>query len=290
VAARGRRRELPPFHALLATLAVSVLPVLVILCIPLLKTDKKTGTTAVNAPLLRGLLAFAVGGLLGDALLHLLPHALAIETPDAVGCYTLGGILAFFALEKVIRGFHRFDGTAARKKDDDHPTAAAASSDSHAAHCHTHEGDAVGGILNLVADFSHNWTDGMALAAAFAAGHRVGLSTALAVFLHEIPHEVGDYALLVQSGMTQRRAMLLQFVTAIGALLGCLVGLVAGDRYEGFEGFVLPFTAGGFLYIALAETVPVLMQGVSLTRTQAIIEALACGAGVGAMVAIGYFE
>jgi len=90
----------------------------------------------------------------------------------------------------------------------------------------------VAGVLNLIADISHNFTDGLAIAASFMSGHSVGMGTALAVLFHEVPHEVGDYAILVSSGFTQAQAIKAQFVTALGAFVGCIVGLLFAGKCQ----------------------------------------------------------
>jgi len=116
------------------------------------------------------------------------------------------------------------------------------------------------GLLNLIADFTHNFTDGLTIAAAYSSGSQAGISTTLAVMLHEIPHELGDYAVLIQSGFTPRNALLAQGITAIGAVMGCVTGLAASHLIEGANQIILPITAGGFIYLAFASIVPSLME------------------------------
>jgi zinc transporter 7 len=144
------------------------------------------------------------------------------------------------------------------------------------------------GILNLIADATHNFTDGMAIAASFALSKQVGISTTLAVLFHEVPHEIGDYAILVQAGFTTKQAMLAQLVTALGALLGTAVGLMTGSGIAGQASWVLPFTAGGFIYIATVSVIPTLFERSSLKQT--LYEVIAMLVGVSFMVIIGWFE
>jgi zinc transporter 7 len=119
----------------------------------------------------------------------------------------------------------------------------------------------------------------MAIAASFLISPKIGFSTAVAVFFHEIPHEIGDYAILIQSGsnctkvntnftigFSQKKAMLVQFWTAFGALAGCLVGLAAGGYIQSVN-WILPFTAGGFIYIAIADVIPELLENSSFKQT-----------------------
>jgi len=145
----------------------------------------------------------------------------------------------------------------------------------------------VGALLNLIADSIHNLTDGMAIAASFLAGYQVGVSTTIAVFVHEIPHEIGDYALLLQAGWTKKNAMMAQLVTAIGAFIGVGIGLLTGGEAEGAL-WVLPFTAGGFIYIATVDVLPDLFQETSLKQT--IMEVAAMTLGVMLMVLIAKVE
>ena len=137
--------------------------------------------------------------------------------------------------------------------------------------------------LNLIADFTHNITDGLAISSSFYASPTLGATTTVAVFFHEIPHEVGDFALLIQSGFSKRKAMGAQFITAIGAFLGTLIGIAvqelgnsdyfANDKLAfdsqskgllgtglGYGDLLLPFTAGTFLYVATVAVVPELLE------------------------------
>jgi zinc transporter 7 len=143
----------------------------------------------------------------------------------------------------------------------------------------------VHGWLNLVADFSHNFTDGLAIGASFRTG--VGATTTIAVLLHEVPHEIGDFAILLQCGMSKKQAMLAQATTAIGALLGTWVGLWAGEL-TGAGACVLPLTGGGFIYIALVSVFPSLLQPASFL--QSVLEIAALAAGIGLMTLIALFE
>lgn len=142
--------------------------------------------------------------------------------------------------------------------------------------------------LSIFGDFFHNVTDGMALAAAFLASPQLGLSTTIAVLLHEVPHEVGDFAVLLHGGYSVPRAIAMQLVTALGALAGCVLVLV-GSSAAAVSDFILPITGGGFVYIALASLVPELMRGKS-TITSTILEAIGLALGVGLMALIALFE
>ncbi len=155
----------------------------------------------------------------------------------------------------------------------------------------------------LSADFTHNITDGLAMSSSFYASPTIGATTTVAVFFHEIPHEVGDFALLIQSGFSKRKAMGAQFVTALGALLGTCIGIAvqeyggsggdqAGGRFDGIWGtslswgdMLLPFTAGTFLYVGTVAVIPELLETgkdrtAELWKTAQQFLAMATGAGI----------
>ena len=163
----------------------------------------------------------------------------------------------------------------------------------------------------MVADFTHNITDGLALSSSFYASPTLGATTTVAVFFHEIPHEVGDFALLIQSGFSKRAAMGAQFVTAVGAFLGTFIGIaiqgnsganmatadISADSgmpqvVEGLLGtslqwgdMLLPFTAGTFLYVGTVAVIPELLETgpnklLELKKTATQFAAMAAGAGI----------
>ncbi len=159
--------------------------------------------------------------------------------------------------------------------------------------------------LNLIADFTHNITDGLAMSSSFYASPTLGATTAVAVFFHEIPHEVGDFALLIQSGFSKRKAMGAQFMTAVGAFLGTCIGIAvqelgksdpngaAGDVSSkgivgtglGWGDMLLPFTAGTFLYVGTVAVIPELLEtgpnkGEEFRKTITQFVAMAAGAGI----------
>merc|ERR1712061_932587 len=132
----------------------------------------------------------------------------------------------------------------------------------------THEDIQVSGYLNLAADAFHNFTDGLAIGASFMAGNPVGWMTTLSILFHEIPHEIGDYAILIQSGVPPLKAIFMQSLTAIAALAGCLVALFAQSAGQAAaQGIILPFTAGGFIYIATVSVIPDLLEGTTLIQS-----------------------
>jgi solute carrier family 39 (zinc transporter), member 7 len=325
----------PAVNALLATAYISGPPnFLLALCPP--NIDPASLTIMV---------AFAVGGLLGDTLFHLLPEIfLGEDHPDKVkfvllepnrnlllGVGIMAGFVAFVAMDKSLRiatggGGHSHTHSNVDAKEQ--PTTSASSGystktdangelrkrkvDPTASAPHSQPSSAsnnpsvkLAGFLNLLADFTHNITDGLALSSSFYASPTLGATTCVAVFFHEIPHEVGDFALLIQSGFSKRRAMAAQFLTAVGAFLGTFIGIFVneyggGDRDgartsagEGIWGtslswgdMLLPFTAGTFLYVGTVAVIPELLgvtgktKGEELRKTGMQFLAMAVGAGI----------
>lgn len=177
-------------------------------------------------------ISFAAGAMLGDAFLHLLPEALN-EGIDAftVSAYALAGIVLFFLLEKVIFWRHCHVPTS-----DNHPHAL--------------------GKMNLIGDGLHNFIDGVIIAGSFLISPALGVTTALAVLLHEIPQEVGDFSILIHAGYTKQKALLFNLFSASLAIVGAVLVLAIGDSISSIASALVPFTIGGFIYIAAADLLP----------------------------------
>jgi zinc transporter 7 len=149
----------------------------------------------------------------------------------------------------------------------------------------------VAGYLNLAADFSHNFTDGLAIGSSYLAGNTIGLVTTITILLHEVPHEIGDFAILLQSGVSRKNAMLLQLTTALGAVAGTAISLLAQNSTgELATQWVLPFTAGGFIYIALVSVIPELLDEEKPNVVQTALQVAAMLGGVFMMVLIAEYE
>ncbi|KAI1312348.1 putative ZIP zinc transporter [Xylaria venustula] len=323
----------PAVNALLATLYISGPPnFLLALCPP-----------NIDPSSLSVMVAFAVGGLMGDTLFHLLPEIfLGEDIPERVrfvlvepnrnlllGLAIMAGFMTFVAMDKGLRiatGGAGHDHSHGVHSHEPSPTSGASSSVEISSKDakNRKKGAAkmnevvkmseekeinpsvkLGGYLNLIADFTHNITDGLAMSASFYASPTIGATTTVAVFFHEIPHEVGDFALLVQSGFSKRAAMGAQFVTALGALLGTLIG-IAVQEYGGngssdgtvrgmtagiwgtslsWGDLLLPFTAGTFLYVGTVSVIPELLEtgpnkAAELRKTLVQFGAVALGAGI----------
>ncbi|XP_058453800.1 protein catecholamines up-like [Malaya genurostris] len=327
----ARRKNIKPpvdtfyiwVHSLTSTVLISAAPFFILFAIPLENTEEMQ-------PRLKTLLAFASGGLLGDAFLHLIPHAISPHSHGdddhhghshghhhgedeeeghghdmRVGLWVLAGIIVFLAVEKAVRLMKKDAGGAhGHSHSHNHgSTPQVSQSASNAKNSsgskkkqESESGKAKGksvkkdskknqiqiaGYLNLAADFTHNFTDGLAIGASYLAGNSIGIVTTITILLHEVPHEIGDFAILVKSGCSKKKAMLLQLTTAVGALAGTVLALL-GSGSDAAESWVLPFTAGGFIYIATVSVIPELLEG-STKLWQSLKEITALLAGVGMM-------
>jgi zinc and cadmium transporter len=200
------------------------------------------------------LVSFATGALLGAALLALIPHAVlgaGSERVHEVGIALIAGIALFFVLEKFLLWRHCHDDHC-----DEHPV-----SDHHGhahAHDHVHEQarKKASGSLVLIGDALHNVLDGVLIAAAFLTDLHLGIVTALAIMAHEIPQEVGNFAVLLHSGVSRRRALALNLLTSLSAVLGGVVGYFALETAVRVLPFALAVAAASLLYVAVADLIP----------------------------------
>jgi zinc and cadmium transporter len=201
------------------------------------------------------LISYAVGTLLGAALLALLPEALERLAPSQALGSLLAGVLAFFLLEKMVLWRHCHD------TDDE---------------CRVHGRSAAS--LVIVGDAFHTFVDGAVIAAAVVTSVPLGVTTALAVAAHEIPQEVGDVAILLRAGYSRRRAFTLNLLAGVGGILGAAGMLVGSQALPTLLPFVLSFAAGNFLYVAMADLIPDLHRGG--VEGGALRQLLLIGAGV----------
>ena len=201
-----------------------------------------------SARILPHFISFATGALLGAALLALLPEAMAGAGPSGahdIGVVLVVGLGVFFVIEKLVLWWH------AHSQEDEE------GAPQHAHHHdHDHDRDRASGVLVLVGDSIHNALDGVLIAAAFLSDMSLGLVTTFAVAAHEIPHRVGDFAILVHAGLSRRRAVLLNLATGIASVIGAIAAYLGLRRAIGVLPFALAFAAAGFLYIAVAGLIP----------------------------------
>ena len=209
-------------------------------------------------------ISLAIGALLGDAFIHLIPEAFE-GSPDSVivSLLIIFGILIFFTLEKFLHWHHHGED----KEDTQiHPV----------------------GKLLLFTDGFHNFVDGIIIGVSFLVSIPIGIATTLAVVLHEIPQEIGDFAVLIHSGYEKRKALWLNFLSALTAVLGVSIALIFGSVAETFTLWILPIAAGGFIYIAVADLIPELHKTKELKYS--ILQLFAVIIGIGIMVVLVFLE
>ena len=233
---------------------------------------------ALSARILPHFVSFATGALLGAALLALLPEA--IEGAGVAGAHGLGvalvaGLGVFFVIEKLVLWWHTQAHESPVEGQPPHTHA-------HAAHERSQR-ERASGVLVLVGDSIHNALDGVLIAAAFLNDISLGFVTTFAVAAHEVPHRVGDFALLVHAGFSRQRAVVLNLATGLASVLGAFVAFFALRRAMGALPYALAFAAAGFLYIAVAGLIPGLHRR-SDPRTSTI-QVLLIGLGVATIAA-----
>jgi len=211
------------------------------------------------------LISFSAGSLFGDAFIHLLPEI--VEETGGFGLnislYILSGIVIFFVLEKVI----------------------------HWQHCHmpitkTHVHPFA--YTNLVGDGLHNFIDGMIIAGSYLVSVPAGIATTIAVLLHEIPQEIGDFGVLLHGGFSKGKALLMNFASALTAVLGAVVTLLLAGTVESITSIIVPIAIGGFLYIAGSDLIPELHKETAMGK--AIIQVIIFILGIAIMAALLLLE
>lgn len=176
------------------------------------------------------LIGFSAGGLIGGAFLHILPEALEHQqNVVAVFSYAIFGFIIFFLLEKYLYWRH-----------------------CHAGNCQIHTFT----YLNLVGDGIHNFTDGLIIGASFVTDINLGIVTTLAIIFHEIPQEISDFGVLVYGGIGKFKALFYNFLSALTAIVGTVLGFYFAHHISGFSQIILPIAAGGFIYIASCDLIP----------------------------------
>ncbi len=209
-------------------------------------------------------ISIAVGALLGDAFIHLIPEAFAdIENTKVVSLLIISGVLSFFVLEKFLHWHHHGEDV---EKSHIHPV----------------------GKLILVSDGVHNFLDGVIIAASFTVSLPVGFATTLAVILHEIPQEIGDFAVLLHAGYTKKRALCLNFLSALSAIFGAIAFFAIGELATPLTAYFIPLTAGGFIYIAVADLIPELHK--TKQWRSSVYQMVAVLSGIAVMAGLTFLE
>ena len=215
-------------YAIASVLVVSLISLIGVLTLSM-KKEKIKGISVL-------LVSFAAGALFGDAFIHLLPEAYEeLGAGLNTSLLVVFGLLVFFVLEKFLRWRHCHIPAS---KNHLHPLA----------------------TMNLVGDAVHNFIDGLLIGATYMVSFPIGLATTLAIVFHEIPQEIGDFGVLIHAGMSIKKALLFNFLSAIIAVLGAVVSLLIGTQAEAFAISLLPIAAGGFVYIAGSDLIPELKR------------------------------
>jgi len=180
------------------------------------------------------LVSLSAGTLLGDSFIHLLPEAAASGTAS-IWLWVLIGIIAFFILEKVVLWRHCHVPTS---ENHPHPL----------------------GIMNIIGDSMHNFLDGIIIAGSYIIDVRLGVATTIAVLVHEVPQEIGDFGVLLHAGYSKKKALISNFLVSLTSFLGAIITFFLNDIISGIEAYIAAIAAGGFIYIANSDLIPELKK------------------------------
>lgn len=209
-------------------------------------------------------ISLAIGALLGDAFIHLIPEAFESGiNVNVVSILVIVGVLLFFIIEKFIHWHHHGED---KEENNIHPV----------------------GKLVLFTDGFHNLIDGIIIGASFLISIPVGIATTLAVILHEIPQEIGDFAVLLHAGYSKKRALWFNFISALTAVVGVILVFVFGNVIEASTIWFVPIAAGGFIYIAIADLIPELHKTKEVKHS--IIQLCVIGFGILMMLVLLLLE
>jgi zinc and cadmium transporter len=196
------------------------------------------------------LVSLSAGALMGGAFIHLIPEAVEKGGESSPFIFVLTGFILFFIIEKVLHWRHCHKGKC----------------DVHTFH-----------YMNLIGDSIHNFIDGLIIAASFIVSIPLGLTTTVAIAAHEIPQEIGDFGVLIYGGFEKKKAILLNFVVALTIVLGGITGYFVSQNIENAVIFLIPFAAGGFIYIAATDLVPEIKKETNITKSMATMLVFVCG-------------
>ncbi len=221
---------------------------------------------ALRAAWIPTLVSFAIGALLGASFLEVIPHAFENGDPHTVAASILCGILVFFLLEKLLLWRHSHDEVEVAHSHGD-------------GHDHGRSG-----ALIVIGDTIHNFLDGILIAAAFLQSTQLGIITAIAIVAHEIPQEVGDFLILLNSGYSKLKAFVLNMLSSCATLVGGVVGYYALQVIEGWTPVLLGVVAASMIYVAVADLIPGLHRRPELRATVSQTVLIALGIGSIALV------
>jgi zinc and cadmium transporter len=186
------------------------------------------------------LVSLSAGALIGGAFLHLLPEAAEKTEPEKLFFVVLSSFVGFFLIEKLFHWRH-----------------------CHKENCEIH----TFGYMNLVGDLIHNFIDGLVIASVFLVDFKLGIITTLAIALHEIPQEIGDFGVLIHAGFNKTKALVLNYLVATTVILGGVIGYFAAFYIDGVIVYLLPIAAGGFIYIAASDLMPEIRKESDLKKS-----------------------
>lgn len=175
------------------------------------------------------IIGFSAGGLIGGAFLHLIPESLEKRNYVDVFSWVILGFIVFFFLERYLHWRHCHEG-----------------------HCDVHAFT----YLSIVGDATHNFIDGLTIGASFVVSVHIGVAVTIAIICHEIPHELGNYGILIYGGFSKLKALLYNFLSAVTAIIGTVIGYIISTHAQNFAVSLMPFAAGGFIYIASCDLIP----------------------------------
>lgn len=206
------------------------------------------------------LVSLATGGLIGDAFIHLIPEAFGESSnPTSISIAIIAGIIIFFILEKILHWHHHESGNDT-KCPEIHPT----------------------GRMILFSDAVHNFIDGLIIGASYLVSIEVGIATTIAIILHEIPQEIGDFGILINSGYSTKRALFLNFLSAFMAIAGTVISLIIGNVADTVTFWLIPIASGGFIYIAMSDLIPEMHKTRQVNRS--ILQLIFIFIGIGSML------
>lgn len=214
------------------------------------------------------LISFAVGSMLGDVFFHIIPELYETMESARVGWYVLAGIVLFFMLEHILHWRHscKHELEPCEGEAHVHPVA----------------------YMNLLSDGLHNFFDGMMIGVSYLINIPLGIATTIAVLLHEIPQELGDFGILVHAGMSKRKALGFNLLSACAAIVGGAATFAIGAQFKPYAPIALALTAGGFLYIAGSDLLPELHKNISMKKSLLQVCMIICGIVI--MYGLTYLE
>tara|TARA_Y100000310_G_C20630848_1_gene788590 strand:- start:981 stop:1736 length:756 start_codon:yes stop_codon:yes gene_type:complete len=243
-------------YSIISVLLVSIISIIGVVFFSVrIKTLKKVMIYMVS---------FSAGALFGDVFIHLLPEiAEEVGFGLNISIYVLVGIIFSFIVEKIIHWRHCH-------------------------HPHDEEHNHTLATMNIFGDFVHNFIDGIIIGVSYLVSIPVGIATTVAVVLHEIPQEIGEFGVLIHSGYTRKKALFFNFIVSLSAVIGVIASLILNNSMEGVTTFMIPFAAGSFIYIAGSDLIPELHKEVELKKS--IYQLISFVLGIGIMILLLLLE